>query len=360
LKKEKLKKRLDQFTNGLDLRYIQTSILCDKIIRGLYPFIPTKELDVLASETSATMSTQHPDYARLAARICISSNHKTTRSNFTHAMTQIVSENEEDAFLSPQLIYILQKRGKEMDNYINHDRDFLLSYFGYKTLEKSYLLKDRYTQEVVERPQYMFMRVALGIHCTSATNTTLTDEDESIIQQYYAVFSYYRTARRIYHSTIRRELLALKNQEIPQFVLGLVLGPLIQRSNWLVEFLYPIGFVGRAHLWLVQFVQRRQGGGLTSPAPHTMAMEQRFQVLPGKVYVHSIPLLLDNLAYLIVFCSPKDNNSLIVFWESPSSLDGVVVHMNNNEFKERIIKVVVKDLINHTLWEVAVLDYVLT
>lgn len=98
---------------------------------------------------------------------------------------------------------------------------------------------------------------------------------------------------------------------IPQFVLGLVLGPLIQRSNWLVEFLYPIGFVGRAHLWLVQFVQRRQGGGLTSPAPHSMAMEQRFQVLPGKVYVHSIPLLLDNLAYLIVFCSPKDNNSLI-------------------------------------------------
>lgn len=183
LKKEKLQKRLDQFTNGLDLRYIQTSILCDKIIRGLYPFIPTKELDVLASETSATMSTQHPDYARLAARICISSNHKTTRSNFTQAMAQIVSENEEDTFLSPQLIHILQKRGKEIDNYINHDRDFLLSYFGYKTLEKSYLLKDRYTQEVVERPQYMFMRVALGIHCTSTTNTTLTDKEESIMLQ---------------------------------------------------------------------------------------------------------------------------------------------------------------------------------
>ena len=183
LKKEKLKKRLDQFTNGLDLRYIQTSVLCDKIIRGLYPFITTKELDVLASETSATMSTQHPDYARLAARICISSNHKTTRSNFTQAMAQIVSENEDDTFLSPQLIYILQKRGEEIDDYINHDRDYLLSYFGYKTLEKSYLLKDRYTQEVVERPQYMFMRVALGIHCTSATNTTLTDEEESIMLQ---------------------------------------------------------------------------------------------------------------------------------------------------------------------------------
>jgi len=178
LQQEKLQRRLDRLMRGLDQRYVHTHDLCHKIVRGLYPLISATELDVLASETSATMSTQHPDYARLAARICISNNHKRTSNSFTKSMMKLDTTNAKDEgnndgnFLSPQILQLLQKRGKEIDDYIQHDRDYHLSYFGYKTLEKSYLLKDRYTQEVIERPQYMFMRVALGIHCSANINTT--------------------------------------------------------------------------------------------------------------------------------------------------------------------------------------------
>ena len=178
LQQEKLQRRLDRLMRGLDQRYVHTHVLCHKIVRGLYPLISTTELDVLASETSATMSTRHPDYARLAARICISNNHKRTSNSFTKSMMKLDTTKAKDEgnndgnFLSPQILQLLQKRGKEIDDYIQHDRDYHLSYFGYKTLEKSYLLKDRYTQEVIERPQYMFMRVALGIHCSANINTT--------------------------------------------------------------------------------------------------------------------------------------------------------------------------------------------
>jgi hypothetical protein len=187
LQQEKLQRRLDRLMRGLDQRHVHTHVLCQKIVRGLYPLISTTELDVLASETSAAMSTQHPDYARLAARICISSNHKRTSNSFTTSMMKLDTTNPEDKdnndsnFLSPQILQLLQKRGKEINDYIQHDRDYHLSYFGYKTLEKSYLLKDRYTQEVIERPQYMFMRVALGIHCSTnitTTNNSIEEDDD--------------------------------------------------------------------------------------------------------------------------------------------------------------------------------------
>lgn len=90
---------------------------------------------------------------------------------------------------------------------------------------------------------------------------------------------------------------------IPQFLLGLLLGPLIKRSNFLVEFIYPFGFVGRLHLFMVHFVQKRQSGAKVN-APHSRATEQQFQVIQGRVYVHTIPFFLDNLAYLIIFCPP--------------------------------------------------------
>jgi ribonucleotide reductase alpha subunit len=177
LQQEKLQRRLDRLMRGLDQRYVHTHVLCHKIVRGLYPLISTTELDVLASETSATMSTRHPDYARLTVWICISNNHKHTSNSFTKSMMKLDTTKAKDEgnndgnFLSPQILQLLQKRGKEIDDYIQHDRDYHLSYFGYKTLEKSNLLKDRCTQEVIERPQYMFMRVALGIHCSANINT---------------------------------------------------------------------------------------------------------------------------------------------------------------------------------------------
>jgi glyoxylase-like metal-dependent hydrolase (beta-lactamase superfamily II) len=90
---------------------------------------------------------------------------------------------------------------------------------------------------------------------------------------------------------------------VPQFLLGLFFGPLIKRSNFLVEFIYPFGFIGRLHLFMVHFIQKRQSGAKVN-APHSRATEQRFQVIKGRVYVHTIPFFLDNLAYLIIFCPP--------------------------------------------------------
>jgi ribonucleotide reductase alpha subunit len=129
---------------------------------GIYPNITTFEIDTLASETAASKSTQHPDYSRLAARICVSANHKSTPSTFAEA-TSILNEDGR-GFVSNEIADLVKRRSDEIEERMDMSRDFDMSYFGFKTLERSYLLKlDQDT--IIERPQYMWMRVALGIHC---------------------------------------------------------------------------------------------------------------------------------------------------------------------------------------------------
>ena len=149
-------------SNGLDLRFLSLPELAQSILDGMYPNITTLEIDTLASETAASKSTQHPDYSRLAARICVSANHKSTPSSFAEAMT-ILNEGGR-GFVSNDIADIVRRRSHEIEEHMDMTRDFDMTYFGFKTLERSYLLKlDQDT--IIERPQYMWMRVALGIHC---------------------------------------------------------------------------------------------------------------------------------------------------------------------------------------------------
>lgn len=132
------------------------------------------EIDILASETAASMSTQHPDYARLAARICVSHNHKITPQTFSENVKILFDDG--NGFVSPKIAELVNRRGKEIDDMIVHERDMQYTYFGFKTLERSYLLKTE-KKQVVERPQYMLMRVALGIHCCG--NEPVDEEEEN-------------------------------------------------------------------------------------------------------------------------------------------------------------------------------------
>ena len=164
LDRAKLAARLEALCgNGaINTKYVSLTDLVDSIMRGTYPDITTAELDTLASETAASLSTQHPDYARLAARICISSAHKTTPPTFSEAIARLYEDGK--GFISSDIGELVKRRGKEIDTRIVNERDFDLTYFGYKTLERAYLLKTD-KGEPVERPQYLLMRVALGIHC---------------------------------------------------------------------------------------------------------------------------------------------------------------------------------------------------
>ena len=150
--------------------------IATSIMQGAYPHVTTTEIDTLASETAASMSTQHPDYARLAARICASHNHKMTPNTFSESICKLYDEG--NGFVSPKLVELVKRRGKEIDERILHENDLGYTYFGFKTLERSYLLKTE-KGEIVERPQYMIMRVALGIHCCN-TNDKSDDEDANL------------------------------------------------------------------------------------------------------------------------------------------------------------------------------------
>mmetsp|Transcript_9872 Transcript_9872/g.20742 ORF Transcript_9872/g.20742 Transcript_9872/m.20742 type:complete len:921 (+) Transcript_9872:226-2988(+) len=177
LDRNKILSRLKALSDDLDLRFISLENLADSILDGTYPNVTTKEIDTLASETAASMSTQHPDYARLAARICATANHKSTPSTFSKAVL-ILNENG-SGFVNNEIADLVRRRGKEIDDRIVSGRDLDLTYFGFKTLERSYLLKlDENT--IVERPQYLWMRVALGIHCCRGgdRNKPFTKEEE--------------------------------------------------------------------------------------------------------------------------------------------------------------------------------------
>jgi ribonucleoside-diphosphate reductase alpha chain len=164
---EKIMARIERLCYGLDMNYIDVFQICQKVIAGMYDKITTVELDNLAAETAASMTTKHPDYAILAARIAISNLQKETSKSFSNTMKRLYmyvdpKTGENASLLSKETYEVIRKNAALLDSAIIYDRDFNYDYFGFKTLERSYLLK--INGKVVERPQHMLMRVAVGIH----------------------------------------------------------------------------------------------------------------------------------------------------------------------------------------------------
>lgn len=164
---DKITARVKKLCYGLDSTYIEPFEIGKKVIQGLYDGVTTTELDNLAAETAATMAPKHPEYAILAARIAISNLHKNTDKSFSRTMKALYNyidpkTGESAGLISDFTQKIIKQNADRLDSAIIYDRDYSFDYFGFKTLERSYLL--RMKGEVVERPQHMLMRAALGIH----------------------------------------------------------------------------------------------------------------------------------------------------------------------------------------------------
>ncbi|EDO14542.1 hypothetical protein Kpol_259p5 [Vanderwaltozyma polyspora DSM 70294] len=164
---DKITARISRLCYGLDPNHIDPVKVTQRIITGVYEGVTTIELDNLAAETAAYMTTVHPDYATLAARLAISNLHKQTTKLFSQVVDDLYHyinpENSKHAPLVSEEVYnIVMEHKDELNSAIVYDRDFQFNYFGFKTLERSYLL--RMKGEVAERPQHLIMRVAIGIH----------------------------------------------------------------------------------------------------------------------------------------------------------------------------------------------------
>lgn len=167
VKFDKITARIEKLSYSLNRDYVSPVEVAMKVIQGIYDGVTTAQLDNLAAEICATMAVKHPDYAILAARIAISNLHKNTTKSFSKTMKKLYEyvdpkTNEPAGMLSDETYAVIKKHARALDSAIIYDRDYSYDFFGYKTLEKSYLLK---TDGVIaERPQHMLMRVAVGIH----------------------------------------------------------------------------------------------------------------------------------------------------------------------------------------------------
>ena len=163
---DKITARVKKLVYGLS-DHVNPIKISMKVIEGLYDGVTTSNLDNLAAETSATMAAIHPDYALLASRIAISNLHKNTNKSFSETMDALYNyvdpvNNEKAGLISDITMDIIRRHADQLDSAIIYDRDFTFDYFGFKTLERSYLL--RMNGQVVERPQHMLMRASVGIH----------------------------------------------------------------------------------------------------------------------------------------------------------------------------------------------------
>ena len=183
---DKITKRIQYFCDDLDKEYIDPTLITLKVTQGIYDGITTNELDMLAAETAASLVTTHPDYAKLAGRLAVSNLHKTTPKKFSQSIKELYSFVESKTGKETSLIandvyqFVIQNK-EILDNTIKQDRDFDFDYFGIKTLERSYLLKNG--SKIVERPQYMYMRVAVGI-CNGDIEMALKIYDDLSLQYY--------------------------------------------------------------------------------------------------------------------------------------------------------------------------------
>ena len=165
VKFDKITARIEKLCYGFNL--VDPIDVAKKVIEGLFDGVTTSELDNLAAETAASLTTKHPDYALLASRIAVSNLHKNTIKSFSETMRllheYIDPKTGKDASLIADDVWeVIEQNAELLDSTIIYDRDFGFDYFGFKTLEKSYLLK--INGKIAERPQHLFMRVSVGIH----------------------------------------------------------------------------------------------------------------------------------------------------------------------------------------------------
>lgn len=167
VKFDKITARIQKLCYGLSPEHVQPILVAQKVIEGVYDGVTTTELDNLAAETAASLTTRHPDFALLASRIAISNLHKNTKKSFSETMKDLYEyidpkTGKKAPLISDEVMAVINTHTDLLDSTIIYDRDFGYDYFGFKTLEKSYLLK--LNGKVVERPQHMLMRVSVGIH----------------------------------------------------------------------------------------------------------------------------------------------------------------------------------------------------
>jgi len=166
VKFDKITARIAKLCYGLN-PIVDSTKIAMKVIEGVFDGVTTSQLDTLAAEIAATSTITHPDYALLASRIAVSNLHKNTKKSFSQTIKDLYDyidpKTGKNAGLIAEDVYeIVMSNAPELDSAIIYDRDFQFDYFGFKTLERSYLLKLK--GQVVERPQHLFMRVAVGIH----------------------------------------------------------------------------------------------------------------------------------------------------------------------------------------------------
>ncbi|KAJ2440820.1 ribonucleotide-diphosphate reductase subunit rnr1, partial [Coemansia sp. RSA 2424] len=164
---DKITARINKLSYGLDTNYVDSAAVAQKVISGVYQGVTTVELDNLAAETAAYMTVQHPDYAQLAARIAISNLQKETHDTFSATIKDLHAfinpkTGKHSPMVSDELAALVAAQAERIDAAVDYTRDFGYNYLGYKTLERSYLL--RINGRVAERPQHLLMRVSLGIH----------------------------------------------------------------------------------------------------------------------------------------------------------------------------------------------------
>jgi len=167
VKFDKITARIEKLCYGLDPKFVNPVEVAMKVINGLYDGVSTVELDNLAAEIAASLTTRHPDFAKLAARIAVSNLHKVTSKSFSNTMKRLYTyvdpkTGENAPLISKETWKVIHENAAELDEAVLYDRDFSYDYFGFKTLERSYLMK--IDGKVVERPQHLLMRVAVGIH----------------------------------------------------------------------------------------------------------------------------------------------------------------------------------------------------
>ena len=163
---DKITDRIKKLCYGLN-DMVDAVKVAMRVIEGLYDGVTTSELDNLAAETAASMTVTHPDYAQLAARIAISNLHKNTNKSFSETMSEMYHyvnprTNQAAPLISDEVYEVIKENAEFLNSHIIYNRDFNYDYFGFKTLERSYLL--RINGKIVERPQHMLMRVSVGIH----------------------------------------------------------------------------------------------------------------------------------------------------------------------------------------------------
>ena len=174
---DKILKRIKTMGDKIHINY---SALTMKVIDQLYDKISTSKIDELAAQQCASLSTLHPDYGILASRMIVSNHHKNTDDSFYNTMKQLYEHNNGNLISNELWAIINSDKREDIEQIIDYKRDYFIDYFGFKTLENSYLMK--IDDKVLERPQHMWLRVALGIH---GSNIELTKETYDLMSQKY-------------------------------------------------------------------------------------------------------------------------------------------------------------------------------